>query len=72
VDVLSAGLPLVQTDWTCWKIILCDERLVPEDDPESTFGLYSNKLLPIIPGFFESNFIQADSTLERTIESTET
>lgn len=31
-------LPNINTDWTKWTVFFCDERYVPENDSESTFG----------------------------------
>jgi len=59
INFLAEGLPKISTDWSKWKIFLCDERLVPVDDPESTYGCYKQKLLPLLNGFPEENFIQA-------------
>ena len=37
---LVSGLPSITTDWARWRLFFCDERLVPEDDEDSTWGLY--------------------------------
>jgi len=57
------GLPKITTEWGAWKIFLCDERLVPVENDESTYGLYKRKLFPVLPDFPEGNFIRADETL---------
>lgn len=43
---LCEGLPLVNTDWSKWSLAFCDERVVPEDSEDSTFGTYSRQLIP--------------------------
>ncbi|CAG9773616.1 unnamed protein product [Ceutorhynchus assimilis] len=45
VTFLVSGLPKIHSDFSKWKIFFCDERLVPVDDPESTFGVYKTKLV---------------------------
>lgn len=35
----------LNVDWARVKFIFCDERMLPEDDPESTFGVYKTKLI---------------------------
>ena len=45
VDVLSQVLPSVRTEWSVWRIFLCDERLVPEDDADSNYGQFKRDLL---------------------------
>ncbi|XP_050298276.1 6-phosphogluconolactonase [Anthonomus grandis grandis] len=45
VSFLVTGLPKVKSDFTKWKLFFCDERLVPVDDPESTFGVYKRQLV---------------------------
>ncbi|XP_026873083.1 6-phosphogluconolactonase [Electrophorus electricus] len=45
VSILSRELPGMQNlDCSRWLVGFCDERLVPSDDPESTYGLYKNQL----------------------------
>ncbi|OXA60204.1 6-phosphogluconolactonase [Folsomia candida] len=63
ISILAEGLPKLNTDWTAWKIFLCDERLVPEDDSESTYGQYKIKLFPTLASFPEANFVAADCSL---------
>jgi 6-phosphogluconolactonase len=38
-------------DWSRIKFIFCDERLVPDNDPESTFGVYKEKLIGKVTHF---------------------
>lgn len=35
---LTQTLPDIKTDWSKWTVFFCDERYVPENDSESTFG----------------------------------
>ncbi|XP_051995853.1 6-phosphogluconolactonase [Xyrauchen texanus] len=45
VTILSKELPAVANlDCSGWLIGFCDERLVPFNHPESTYGLYKNHL----------------------------
>ncbi|CAK1547817.1 unnamed protein product [Leptosia nina] len=46
VKYLSEGLPKVNTDWSKWVLAFCDERLVPEDSEDSTFGVYCKQMIP--------------------------
>lgn len=46
VKYLCEGLPQVNTDWSKWVLAFCDERVVPEDSEDSTFGVYNRDLLP--------------------------
>ncbi|CAG4966257.1 unnamed protein product [Colias eurytheme] len=43
---LCEGLPQVNTDWSKWVLAFCDERVVPEDSEDSTFGVYKRGLIP--------------------------
>lgn len=46
VKYLCEGLPQVKTDWSKWTLAFCDERIVPEDNDDSTFGCYERMLIP--------------------------
>ena len=37
---LCSGLPSIKTDWARWRLFFCDERLVPAEDADSTWGVY--------------------------------
>ena len=37
---LKEGLPKINTDFSKWRVFFCDERVVPEDSPDSTYGQY--------------------------------
>lgn len=43
---LCEGLPKVNTVWSKWTLAFCDERVVPEDNEDSTFGVYKRELIP--------------------------
>lgn len=45
VTFLVTGLPKITADFSKWKLFFCDERLVPVNDPDSTFGVYKKQLL---------------------------
>lgn len=34
----------IVTDWSCWRLLFCDERLVPDTSEDSTFGAYQRHL----------------------------
>lgn len=52
------GLPKISTEFDKWVIYFCDERIVPENDPESTFGLYKKTLIDSrVVNLKESQFI---------------
>lgn len=42
---LVQGLPKITSQFDKWIIYFCDERVVPENDSESTFGLYKKALI---------------------------
>lgn len=63
VKYLCTGLPTITTDWSKWRIFFCDERYVPDDDPDSTFGTYKRDLLPCVPKLSEKQFFTIDSSL---------
>jgi 6-phosphogluconolactonase len=57
---LGARAPSV--DWTKWRIFFCDERLVPFDDGESTYGYFKRELFDRV-NFPPSNVLAIDSSL---------
>ncbi|XP_013783150.1 6-phosphogluconolactonase-like [Limulus polyphemus] len=63
IKYLVNGLPSVKTDWTKWRFFFCDERLVPFDDNESTYGAYKRDFLSHVP-VLENQFVVIDPTLE--------
>jgi len=44
-QTVAAVLPRITTDWKKWVFFFCDERVVPYDDKESTFGVYKQQVL---------------------------
>lgn len=44
LQLLGQGLTKIKTDFSKWKLFFCDERVVPENDPESTYGCYKAEL----------------------------
>eukprot|EP00088_Acartia_fossae_P017930 TRINITY_DN20282_c0_g1_i10.p1 TRINITY_DN20282_c0_g1~~TRINITY_DN20282_c0_g1_i10.p1 ORF type:complete len:250 (+),score=64.66 TRINITY_DN20282_c0_g1_i10:64-813(+) len=59
---LCEGLPKIDTEWSRWRLFFCDERLVPEDSADSTWGLYKSKLLPVTP-LKEDQFLLVNTSL---------
>lgn len=62
VKFLSKGLPGIKTSWDKWLFFFCDERLVPFDDKESTYGCYKRELIPHLP-VSEDQFITINPSL---------
>ncbi|XP_034255906.1 6-phosphogluconolactonase [Thrips palmi] len=62
INFLALGLPKITTDWSKWRLFFCDERVVPSESPDSTFGAYRKSLIGKIP-LSESQFIQIDPHL---------
>lgn len=40
ISILASILPRLQTDLKRWRFYFCDERCVPIENPESTYGAY--------------------------------
>ncbi|XP_053971507.1 6-phosphogluconolactonase [Hylaeus volcanicus] len=49
VKLLAQSLPNITTDWSKWYFFFCDERIVPFDTADSTYGEYKAKLIGKIP-----------------------
>lgn len=43
---LCECLQTVDTEWSKWVVAFCDERVVPENSEDSTFGTYKRELIP--------------------------
>lgn len=59
---------MITSDWTKWKFIFCDERIVPFDNAECTFSVYKNNLFSKIP-LTDDNFIVIDPSLSGEFDS---
>uniref|UniRef100_A0A6M2DDI4 6-phosphogluconolactonase n=1 Tax=Xenopsylla cheopis TaxID=163159 RepID=A0A6M2DDI4_XENCH len=66
IDLLSCGLPSIETDWSKWYFLLCDERIVSENDKESTAGQYKAKLFSKI-NITEKQFLTIDPELSPSL-----
>ncbi|XP_012218846.1 6-phosphogluconolactonase [Linepithema humile] len=62
VQLLAKSLPNIATDWSKWRFFFCDERVVPLEDPDSTFGLYKSSFIGKVP-VTEEQFIKVDPEL---------
>ncbi|PSN30910.1 6-phosphogluconolactonase [Blattella germanica] len=59
---LSIGLPKIDTDWSKWRLFFCDERVVPLESADSTYGIYKNSLVGLLP-LAEHQFVKIDPHL---------
>ncbi|CAD6208497.1 GSCOCG00010497001-RA-CDS [Cotesia congregata] len=60
IKFLAEGLPSITTDWSKWRFFFCDERIVPFDNEDSTYGQYKASLMGKIP-ITEDQFITIDT-----------
>jgi len=60
---LAAAKQCTKINWPAVKFIFCDERLVPFDDKESTFGVFKEKVIGEVQGISEDSFVKVDITL---------
>ncbi|KAH8343177.1 hypothetical protein KR059_006243 [Drosophila kikkawai] len=44
-----------------WTFFFCDERYVPQDDSDSTYGAYKTEWLTQLPGIRDSQFVTANT-----------
>ncbi|XP_054153710.1 6-phosphogluconolactonase-like [Oppia nitens] len=64
VDVLIEALPSADTDWSKWRFLLCDERLVAEDNPDNTYGQYARRLAPQLVKVERRQWLSVDTALD--------
>lgn len=62
VDLLAQTLPNVSTDWSKWVFFFCDERIVPFENVESTYGQYKTKVIDQV-SVTEEQFVKIDTDL---------
>ncbi|XP_043248228.1 6-phosphogluconolactonase [Colletes gigas] len=62
VKLLVQSLPNITTDWSKWYFFFCDERIVPFDSNDSTYGEYKAKLIGKVP-VTEDQFIKINPDL---------
>ncbi|XP_023221208.1 6-phosphogluconolactonase-like [Centruroides sculpturatus] len=62
IKYASQAFLSIVTEWTKWRFFFCDERLVPFDDKESTYGLYKEELLGKVP-ITEEQFVTINPVL---------
>ncbi|XP_037528626.1 6-phosphogluconolactonase [Rhipicephalus sanguineus] len=60
--MLAQVLPGVKTDWKKWRFFFCDERLVPVENSENTYGSYNAQLAPKL-GLTKEQFVVVDTSL---------
>jgi 6-phosphogluconolactonase len=48
-NFFAAAAQDLNVEWGRVKFVFCDERMVPENDPESTFGVYKDKVIGKVP-----------------------
>lgn len=64
--ILAEGMHDLRSDFSKWQIFFCDERIVPEDDKESTYGVYKRDLLDNYPKFPKTAFYPVNCKLSAT------
>ena len=63
-NFFAMGAAAMNVDWAKVKFVFCDERLVPFDDADSTYGVYKKTDIFKLKGVDESSFVAIDPTLE--------
>lgn len=63
---MAQSLPNIKTDWSRWNFFFCDERVVPFDSNDSTYGEYKSNLIGKIP-ISEDQFIKINPDLSGKI-----
>lgn len=63
IKYMATGASTAKTDWTKWKLFFCDERYVPEESEDSTYGQYKREFVSKT-GLKLNQFSTIDSTLE--------
>ncbi|XP_017085582.1 probable 6-phosphogluconolactonase [Drosophila eugracilis] len=62
IQLLTKALKSANLKTTNWVFFFCDERYVPLDDSDSTYGAYRAEWLTHLPEIKESQFVRAETT----------
>ncbi|XP_053687454.1 6-phosphogluconolactonase-like [Sabethes cyaneus] len=65
-DIVAEGLYDLRTDFSKWQIFLCDERIVPVDSKDSTYGIFKRDLLDRRSEVPKSSFYPVNTALSAT------
>ncbi|KAF2367257.1 6-phosphogluconolactonase DevB-type [Trinorchestia longiramus] len=60
---VCSEVPSITTDWSSWRLLLCDERLVPLNSPDSTQQIYITGLIEKTP-LSRHQLLEVDCSLE--------
>ena len=60
---LAAAKQTTKINWSSVKFIFCDERLVPFNDKESTFGIFKEKVVGEVEGICDDSFVAVNVAL---------
>lgn len=63
INCLTNVLPRLQTDLTKWRFYFCDERMVPIDNLESTYGTYLKQFTDLQIPIDSNQFIKINEHL---------
>lgn len=62
-DILAEGMHDLRSDFSKWQIFFCDERVVPEADKDSTYGIFLRDMLAYHPEFPKTSFYPVNCSL---------
>ncbi|KAH8420187.1 hypothetical protein KR009_007067 [Drosophila setifemur] len=63
VQLLTKALKVGDLNTSQWLFFFCDERYVPEDSSDSTYGAYRSEWLTQLPSIRDGQFVKADTSL---------
>ncbi|XP_053669861.1 probable 6-phosphogluconolactonase [Anopheles nili] len=63
-DILCEGMYDIRTDFSKWQIFFCDERIVPETDKDSTWGIFKRDMIEQYDNIPESIFFPVNCSLD--------
>lgn len=63
ISILATILPRLQTDLSRWRFYFCDERVVPVDSADSTYGAYLKQFAEQQIAVERSQFVKINEQL---------